>query len=119
VHAPYHLLVCGDWWDEDPTSRHYNTFQHVPCGSRPPFGGDSEALWTETAAYPSFLVVDYNMGPVVAYAGSAIFVHASTGEATTGCISIPLPDLDQLLRTLDWARQPRLVMGPAAEVRRF
>ena len=36
---PYHRLVCGDWWDEDPTSAGYNTFQHLPCGQAPPFGG--------------------------------------------------------------------------------
>lgn len=119
VHTYYHRLVCGDWWDEDPTSPAYNTFQHVPCGSQPPFGGGSEALWTETAAYPSFLVVDYNVAPVVPHAGSAIFVHASTGEPTAGCISLPLSDLDSLLRRLRWApAAPVIVMGPASEIRR-
>jgi L,D-peptidoglycan transpeptidase YkuD (ErfK/YbiS/YcfS/YnhG family) len=116
---PYHHLVCGDWWDEDPTSRQYNTFQHVPCGQAPPFGGASEALWTETAAYPSFLVVEYNTRPVVPYAGSAIFVHASTGAPTTGCVALPLDDLDQMLRWLQPSRPPYIVMGPAAEITRF
>ena len=31
----YHQLVCGDWWDEDPASPTYNTFQHVACGTHP------------------------------------------------------------------------------------
>ena len=35
VHYPYHRLVCGDWWDEVPSSRWYNSFRHVACGSRP------------------------------------------------------------------------------------
>jgi L,D-peptidoglycan transpeptidase YkuD (ErfK/YbiS/YcfS/YnhG family) len=116
---PYHRLVCGDWWDEDPTSADYNTFQHVPCGQAPPFGGSSEALWTETNAYPSFAVIEYNTRPVVPYAGSAIFLHADIGEATTGCVSLPLADLD---RALDWlvpGQRPVIVMGPAAEIRRF
>jgi hypothetical protein len=30
---PYHHLVCGDWWDEQPGSPAYDTFQHVPAGS--------------------------------------------------------------------------------------
>ncbi|HTT88552.1 MAG TPA: L,D-transpeptidase family protein [Acidimicrobiales bacterium] len=112
----YHRLVCGDWWDEDPTSPAYNTFQHVPCGESPPFGGDSEPLWTETTYYPSFAVVEYNAHPVVAYAGSAIFVHADTGAPTTGCVSIPLGDLDAFLRWLDPARLPTIVMAPASEL---
>ncbi len=56
----FHQLVCGDWWDEDPASPTYNTFQHVACGTTPPFGGDSEALWTEGNAYPALAVIDYN-----------------------------------------------------------
>jgi L,D-peptidoglycan transpeptidase YkuD (ErfK/YbiS/YcfS/YnhG family) len=119
VQEPYHQLVCGDWWDEDPRSPGYNTFQHEPCGQAPPFGGGSEALWQETAPYPSFAVIDYNTGPVVAYAGSAIFFHADTGEPTTGCVSVPLADLDLALRWLDPADHPAFVMGPASEIERF
>lgn len=119
VHTTYHRLVCGDWWDEDPASPNYNTFQHVPCGEQPPFGGGSEALWTETVAYPSFAVVEYNVHPVVPYAGSAIFVHASTGAPTEGCVSIPVADLDDLLRSLDWRLSPTIVMGPADAIRGY
>jgi L,D-peptidoglycan transpeptidase YkuD (ErfK/YbiS/YcfS/YnhG family) len=119
VQEAYHQLVCGDWWDEDPTSPQYNTFQHVTCGRSPPFGGGSEALWTETAPYTSFAVVEYNTGPVVPYVGSAIFVHADTGSPTAGCVSIPQPDLDQLLRWIDPADSPIIVMGPDSEVAKF
>ncbi len=115
----YHPLVCGDWWDEDPTSPAYNTFQHVPCGQNPPFGGGSEALWTETAPYPSFAVIDYNADPVVAGAGSGIFLHVDTGQPTAGCVAIPLPDLDALLRALRPAADPHIAMAPAGEITRF
>jgi L,D-peptidoglycan transpeptidase YkuD (ErfK/YbiS/YcfS/YnhG family) len=115
----YRQLVCGDWWDADPASPAYNTFQHVPCGQPPPFGGNSEALWTETAAYPSLAVIEYNADPTVPYAGSAIFVHADTGTATDGCVSLPLPDLDGLLRWLDPAASPTVVMAPASEIDDF
>ena len=117
--GPYHRLVCGDWWDEDPASPGYNTFQHLACGQSPPFGGDSEPLWTETSYYPSFAVVEYNVGPVVPYAGSAIFVHASTGVPTTGCVSIPLADLDAFLRWLNPAQAPAIAMAPASELVHF
>jgi L,D-peptidoglycan transpeptidase YkuD (ErfK/YbiS/YcfS/YnhG family) len=116
VQERYVHLVCGDWWDEDPTSTAYNTFQYVPCGQKPSFGGQSEALWQETAPYPSFAVIDYNTDPVQAYAGSAIFFHADTGQATTGCVSVPLADLDLALRWLNPADQPAFVMGPASVI---
>jgi L,D-peptidoglycan transpeptidase YkuD (ErfK/YbiS/YcfS/YnhG family) len=118
VRYAYHDLVCGDWWDENPASGEYNTFQHVPCGENP-FGGDSEALWTETAPYPSFAVVEYNTDPVIPGAGSAIFLHASTGGPTSGCVSVPLADLDQLLRWLNPADSPVIAMGPSSEITRF
>jgi L,D-peptidoglycan transpeptidase YkuD (ErfK/YbiS/YcfS/YnhG family) len=119
VHYAYHQLVCGDWWDEDPSSPAYNTFEHVPCGQPPPFGGDSEALWQEGNAYPSFAVVDYNTYPVVEGAGSAIFVHADVGGPTNGCVSLPLGELDALLRWLQPAASPLVVMGPDSEISRF
>ena len=114
----YHQLVCGDWWDEDPASPTYNTFQHVACGATPPFGGDSEALWTEGNAYPSFAVIDFNTPPAGPY-GSAIFLHADIGAPTDGCVSLPLSDLDAVLRWLNPALHPVIVMGPDAVIRSF
>ncbi|MGH8988137.1 MAG: L,D-transpeptidase family protein [Acidimicrobiales bacterium] len=119
VRYEYRRLRCGDWWDETPGSPQYNRFEHVPCGRTPPFGGDSEALWEETTAYPSLAVIDYNTAPVVPGAGSAIFLHATIGSATEGCVSLPLSELDMLLRWLDPAPEPLIVMGPASEIEKF
>lgn len=119
VRYGYHRLVCGDWWDEDPASPTYNTFQHVACGSVPPFHGRSEALWEATTPYQRFAVVGYNAGPVVAGAGSAVFVHDATGGPTIGCVSVAAADLDRLLVWLDPRRSPTIVIGTEAEIRRF
>jgi L,D-peptidoglycan transpeptidase YkuD (ErfK/YbiS/YcfS/YnhG family) len=119
VQYQYQQLVCGDWWDETPSSPEYNTFQYVPCGTAPPFGGGSEALWEETTAYPSFAVVEYNTSPVVPGAGSAIFLHATVGGPTAGCVSLPLTQLDDVLRWLDPAATPLIVMGPSSEIDTF
>jgi L,D-peptidoglycan transpeptidase YkuD (ErfK/YbiS/YcfS/YnhG family) len=119
VHYPYHRLVCGDWWDEDPTTAAYNTFQHVPCGTQPPFGGGSEALWQETTAYAHFAVIAYNAGPIVPGRGSAIFLHADIGGPTNGCVSLPLDELDRVLRWLRPGDAPLVVIGSAPEIRRF
>jgi L,D-peptidoglycan transpeptidase YkuD (ErfK/YbiS/YcfS/YnhG family) len=96
----YHRLVCGDWWDEDPASTAYNTFQHVACGSPTAFGGESEALWRVSPQYRYFAVIEYNAHPIVPGRGSAIFLHVSTAHGTAGCVSLPESRLVRLLRWL-------------------
>ncbi len=118
VRYAYHRLVCGDWWDEDPRSPTYNRFRHVRCGTRPPFGGGSEALWT-IAAYRHFAVIRYNDAPVVPGRGSAIFLHDTAGSVTNGCVSVAPSRLDTILRTLDPKAKPLIVIGTSAEIRKF
>lgn len=117
VHFAYHRLVCGDWWDEDPASPAYNTFEHVPCGKAPPFGGSSEPLWRSPGAYAHLAFIEYNSGPAVPGRGSAIFIHADLGHPTNGCISLPPSELVSLLDWLRPAAHPRVVAGTLAEVR--
>ena len=100
VRLAYHRLRCGDWWDEDSGSATYNSFRHVACGTSPPFRGASEALWQAWLAYRELAVVEYNVAPAVPGRGSGIFLHDDTGHATNGCISLPRPELVQLLRRL-------------------
>lgn len=100
VRLAYHRLRCGDWWDEDPASPTYNAFRHVACGTSPPFGGDSEALWRETVAYRELAVVEYNTRPAHVGLGSGIFLHDDVGAPTNGCVSLRRPELLAVLRTL-------------------
>jgi L,D-peptidoglycan transpeptidase YkuD (ErfK/YbiS/YcfS/YnhG family) len=119
LHEPYHRLVCGDWWDEDPYSVQYNRFVHVSCGSTPPFAAWSEALWTETTAYPYFAVIDYNDSPTTSgpnAPGSGIFLHAWMEGPTEGCVALHIPDLLRVLRWLEPADHPVIEIGTNAEV---
>ena len=100
LHLRYHRLRCGDWWDEDPRSPAYNTFQHIPCDADPPFHASSEALWLAHVAYRELAFVEYNAHPAVPGRGSAIFLHDSLGHATNGCVALPRPELLELLRHL-------------------
>jgi L,D-peptidoglycan transpeptidase YkuD (ErfK/YbiS/YcfS/YnhG family) len=108
VKFAYHRLVCGDWWDEDPSSTAYNTFQHVACGAHPAFGGESEALWRISPQYRYFAVIEYNAHPVVPGRGSAIFLHVSTAHGTAGCVSLPEGRLVRLLRWLQPGAAPMI-----------
>jgi L,D-peptidoglycan transpeptidase YkuD (ErfK/YbiS/YcfS/YnhG family) len=116
VRYRYHRIVCGDWWVEDPASPSYNRFRHVRCGSRPPFRTTSEDMSRSPTAYRHLAVIAYNTRPVVPGRGSGIFLHASTGRPTLGCVSLPHP---QLLRTLRWLRpaaHPLIAIGTAADL---
>jgi L,D-peptidoglycan transpeptidase YkuD (ErfK/YbiS/YcfS/YnhG family) len=115
----YHRLVCGDWWNEDPTSAGYNSLQRVPCGTKPPFGGSSEALWRSTRAYSHLAFVEYNVDPAVPGRGSAIFIHRDLGHPTNGCISLPPGELVALLRWLRPAAHPLVVIGTVSTIRSY
>ncbi len=104
--SPYHRLVCGDWWDEDPRTNNYNRFVHVACGATPPFAGNSEALWQKVPQYNYFAVVSYNMNPTVKGRGSAIFLHVQKGSPTTGCVSLAQNHLITVLSDLRASLHP-------------
>jgi L,D-peptidoglycan transpeptidase YkuD (ErfK/YbiS/YcfS/YnhG family) len=114
VRYAYHRIVCGDWWNEDSASPTYNTFQHVSCGRTPPFrASTSEGLWRATRAYQALAVIEYNTHPIVPGRGSGIFLHVETGGPTNGCISLPRDALTTVLRWLDPAKSPQIVITAA------
>jgi L,D-peptidoglycan transpeptidase YkuD (ErfK/YbiS/YcfS/YnhG family) len=114
----YRQVRCGDWWDEDPSSPTYNTFQHVPCGTAPPFGVNSEGMWENKRAYPFLAVIEFNMRPTVPGRGSGIFLHAQTGGPTIGCVSLEKGTLRQVLRWLRPGATPHIAIGTPALLRR-
>jgi L,D-peptidoglycan transpeptidase YkuD (ErfK/YbiS/YcfS/YnhG family) len=119
LHYAYHRLTCGDWWDEDPYSARYNRFVHLPCGVTPTFAKGSEALWTETAAYPYFAVIRFNVGPTRGGGnapGSAIFLHSWVNGPTAGCVALPRTQLLAVLRWLRPAARPVIEIGTDREV---
>jgi L,D-peptidoglycan transpeptidase YkuD (ErfK/YbiS/YcfS/YnhG family) len=113
VRYAYHRIVCGDWWVEDPRSPYYNRFRHVRCGSKPPFRVTSEDMSRSPTAYRHLAVIDFNTHPIVRGRGSGIFLHASTGRPTLGCISLPRAQLVSTLRWLDPAASPLIAIGTA------
>jgi L,D-peptidoglycan transpeptidase YkuD (ErfK/YbiS/YcfS/YnhG family) len=121
LHYAYHRLVCGDWWDEDPYSPAYNDFVHVPCATTPSFAAWSEALWTETRAYPYFAVLETNNDPTIRGSeapGAGIFLHHWMDAPTQGCIALPLADLLAVLRWLEPAEHPVIEIGTGPEIGR-
>ena len=50
--------------------------------------------------------------------GGGIFLHVQRSRHTAGCVAAPLRDVRWVVRRLDPALQPRIVMGPTAWVKR-
>jgi L,D-peptidoglycan transpeptidase YkuD (ErfK/YbiS/YcfS/YnhG family) len=110
----YRRLHCGDWWDEDPWSDRYNQLVAVPCGVTPGFASGSEALWTETVAYPYFAVIEFNARPILRgrdAPGSGIFLHSWEDAPTAGCVAIHRAQLLSVLRWLASSQRPVIAIS--------
>ena len=110
---PYHQTTPSDWWISQPGPL-YNTMQR--CASGCPFtqGDPNEHLYYATPYYDYAVVIDYNTadaGTIRQGAGSAFFLHVSVGAPTTGCVSIAADQLARILRWLDPAQHPRILIG--------
>ena len=83
-------------WCVDPKSKKYNRFADKP------FPGAYELLCRPDSLYDIFIVLDYNLNPVIKYKGSAIFIHCSEKSKiyTEGCIALKKKELLNLLSAL-------------------
>lgn len=98
-------------WDDDPASARYNEW--VDSGTADP--GRAPEPMDVTPAYDYGAVIAYNTARTPGY-GSAIFLHVAGAGATAGCVSIPQDDLLAVLRWLDPAQHPVIIMGPRSVV---
>ncbi len=59
-------------------------------------------MWREDHLYDLVVIIGHNDDPVVAKAGSAIFMHVAppAGTPTAGCVGLAQDDLLWVLRTL-------------------
>jgi L,D-peptidoglycan transpeptidase YkuD (ErfK/YbiS/YcfS/YnhG family) len=96
-------------WDEDPASATYNIWIDLDDRGG---GRDAEGMY-QPVAYQHGAVIAYNTTRTPGV-GSGIFLHVSTGRATAGCVSLPVDQLVAVLRWLDPAQDPRIVMGVAS-----
>ena len=113
VKFPYRDIIGPQIvWDDDPPSPLYN--QWVDTTTQTP-GPTPEPMYN-TPAYNYGAVIAYNTAARTPGLGSAIFLHVSTGGSTAGCVALPQGQLLEVLRWLDPAQQPRIVMGPRGVV---
>lgn len=109
VKWPYRQATPDDLWVDDPRADDYNRWVKKGETKAVSF----ERLRREDDLYRYGLVVEYNTNPVVKGLGSAIFFHLWKGrtEPTAGCVAMPEKDMLRLLRWLDPAANPIVIMG--------
>ncbi len=96
--APARRLACAPiaqdhGWCDAPDDPAYN--QPV----RLPYGASAERLWRDDQLYDVIVILGHNDAPVVAGAGSAIFLHLASPDfaPTQGCVALGPGDLAHLL----------------------
>lgn len=117
VMFPFRAISNVDFWNDDPSSSYYNQWIDEATQGVAAAGADPEPM-DDPPFYDYGAVIDYNTDPVshVVPDGSAIFFHYSTGP-TVGCVA--MPTIDELLAILRWlnpADSPRIIMGTASAV---
>lgn len=101
---PVSAIRPGDGWSDDPEDRFYNRLtQH-------PHAHSHERMWRADGLYDLCAVIDWNIDPITAGAGSAIFLHcaASDYRSTEGCVAMASADLRAVITS--WAAESRLVI---------
>ncbi|MEQ8357485.1 MAG: L,D-transpeptidase family protein [Kiloniellaceae bacterium] len=82
-------ILADDGWCDDPANAAYN--QPVKL----PFAASHERMVRDDGLYDVVVVLGHNDDPVVAGAGSAIFLHVARDDygPTEGCVGLALPNL--------------------------
>ncbi|HEY7900454.1 MAG TPA: L,D-transpeptidase family protein [Caulobacteraceae bacterium] len=108
---PMRRLEPDDGWCDAPGDLAYNRPVRLP------YGASAEALWRDDRLYDLLVVLGYNDDPVVAGAGSAIFLHLARPDfgPTQGCVALGAADL---LHVLELARPGDSLRVDAAARRR-
>lgn len=127
VELPYRRVDRNDWWPYDPADpKTYNVFQPRRVKHAQWRTDWSERLKSYGAQYRYAVVLDYNLPSEITWrngqrvarntadtsAGGGIFLHVSGSGATAGCVSIARDQMRQVLRWLDPAKDPVIVIGP-------
>lgn len=94
---PLAALTPFDGWCDDPQDAAYNQPVRLPYPAR------AERLWRDDPVYDLIVPLGYNDAPVIAGAGSAIFLHLAQADyrPTEGCVALGRDDLLAVLRDAD------------------
>lgn len=106
---PYRQMTPEDVWVDDTDSPEYNILTKKGKTTARSY----EEMVLPDDRYKYGIVVEYNTGPVVAGAGSAIFIHVWKDEniPTSGCVALSEENILKLIGWLDPAKKPLISIG--------
>ncbi|UKJ07816.1 L,D-transpeptidase family protein [Solitalea lacus] len=104
-------MFCVD----DPSSVYYNKI--VDTTQVEKTWNSAEEMRRADVLYKFGIIVNYNTDPIVAGAGSCIFMHIWRGanQPTSGCTAMTEENMLKLLEILDKEKNPLLVQFPLSE----
>jgi len=109
---PYRQATEHDFWVDDVNSEDYNKWI-----TSKPNAASWEKMKRDDDQYKYGVVIEYNMHPIVKGKGSAIFLHVwKHGGATAGCVAMAEEMVLRILRWLDPAKRPLIIMGTESEL---
>ncbi|MBP1750094.1 MAG: hypothetical protein H6Q52_2633 [Deltaproteobacteria bacterium] len=105
---PYRQMARNDIWVDDPASPDYNQLKKSGETRAKSF----EDMVLKDDRYKYGIVIRYNMDPVTPGHGSAIFLHVWKDDKTptSGCVAISEENILKLLKWLDPAKKPLIML---------
>jgi L,D-peptidoglycan transpeptidase YkuD (ErfK/YbiS/YcfS/YnhG family) len=132
---PYKRADSNDYWvGDNKDAKTYNLFQPSASSKRTWRKSQAERLAAYPRQYEYAAVIDFNRPaaktvkwdaargqyatskPANTKRGSAIFLHINGAGSTAGCVSLRRADLLKVLKWLDPAQRPRIVMATKADI---
>ncbi|HEX2859388.1 MAG TPA: L,D-transpeptidase family protein [Alphaproteobacteria bacterium] len=85
----WHVIKPGDSWNEDPHSDNYNQLEFI----NPKELGEG-GMWKSGPQRDVLIIIGYNINPIVAGKGSALYIHPTPPGAreSRGCVMLSLED---------------------------
>ena len=83
------------FWSDDPKCNNYNKLSYKKIGS-------FEKLYRKDNIYNIFIVINFNINPIVKGRGSAIFLHLKKKNylPTKGCVALREEDLIEIVEKI-------------------
>ncbi len=84
-------------WCDDPRSKRYNKLVKFP------FKYKAEKLYKSDNTYDIVLVLNFNLNPIKAGKGSAIFIHVAKRnyKSTAGCVAVKKHNLKKIIQLIN------------------
>ena len=106
---PFTRIDADHYWVGDNSSPFYNEMRRASQGGFKRKA--SEHMISYRPDYKYGVVIDFNRPNPVRGRGFAIFLHVNGAGATAGCVSVGAKQMKALLRWLDPAQAPAIVIG--------